>query len=96
MRTREEMEAEIRGLQQLLAATDYKALKHADGALTDEESEPTRARRGEIFTSDGTVIASNDYAETVYIQVDSELNIASRSTTCRQRLRRSRPPKGRW
>ena len=36
MRTREEMEAEIRGLQQLLAATDYKALKHADGALTDE------------------------------------------------------------
>ena len=34
-------------------------------------------RRGEIFTSDGTVIASNDYAETVYIQVDSELNIAS-------------------
>lgn len=33
-------------------------------------------RRGEIFTSDGTVIASNDYAETVYIQVDSELNIA--------------------
>ena len=43
MRTREEMEAEIRGLQQLLAATDYKALKHADGALTDEEYEPTRA-----------------------------------------------------
>ena len=39
MRTREEMEAEIRGLQQLLAATDYKALKHADGALTDEEYE---------------------------------------------------------
>ena len=36
MRTREEMEAEIRGLQQLLAATDYKALKHADGALTDD------------------------------------------------------------
>lgn len=69
MRTREEMEAEIRGLQQLLAATDYKALKHADGALTDEEYEPTRA---------------------------SELNIVSRSMTCRQRLRRSRPPKGRW
>ena len=47
MRTREEMEAEIRGLQQLLAATDYKALKHADGALTDEEYEPTRAQRAE-------------------------------------------------
>ena len=47
MRTREEMEAEIRGLQQLLAATDYKALKHADGALTDEEYEPTRAKRAD-------------------------------------------------
>ncbi|MFR2694334.1 MAG: hypothetical protein ACLTBV_30810 [Enterocloster bolteae] len=49
MRTREEMEAEIRGLQQLLAATDYKALKHADGALTDEEYEPTRAKRAVVL-----------------------------------------------
>lgn len=47
MRTREEMEAEIRGLQQLLAATDYKSLKHADGALTDAEYEPTRVKRAE-------------------------------------------------
>lgn len=45
MRTREQIESEIRGLQQLLASTDYKALKHADGVLTDEEYEETRRLR---------------------------------------------------
>jgi len=45
MRTREQIESEIRGLQQLLASTDYKALKHADGVLTDEEYEETRQLR---------------------------------------------------
>ncbi len=44
-RTREQIEAEIRGLQQLLTATDYKALKHADGVISDEEYEETRSRR---------------------------------------------------
>ena len=44
-RTREQIEAEIRGLQQLLAATDYKALKHADGVISDEEYEETRQLR---------------------------------------------------
>lgn len=43
--TREQIEAEIRGLQQLLAATDYKALKHADGVMSDEEYEDTRQLR---------------------------------------------------
>lgn len=42
------LESEIRGLKQLLASTDYKALKHADGALTDEEYEPTRLERQEL------------------------------------------------
>lgn len=45
MRTREQIEAEIRGLQQLLAATDYKALKHADGVMSDEEYEEARQIR---------------------------------------------------
>lgn len=45
MRTREQIEAEIRGLQQILTGTDYKALKHADGVLTDKEYEPTRQLR---------------------------------------------------
>lgn len=44
-RTREQIEAEIRGLQQLLTATDYKALKHADGVISDEEYEETRQLR---------------------------------------------------
>lgn len=44
-RTREQIEAEIRGLQQLLTATDYKALKHADGVMSDEEYEETRQLR---------------------------------------------------
>lgn len=41
----EQIEAEIRGLQQLLTATDYKALKHADGVISDEEYEDTRQLR---------------------------------------------------
>ena len=47
LRPREEVEVVIRGLQQLLDATDYRALKHADGALTEEEYEPKRAQRAE-------------------------------------------------
>lgn len=42
---RSEIEAEIRGLKQLLAQSDYKALKHADGAITDEEYSPVRESR---------------------------------------------------
>lgn len=45
MTEREQIEAEIRGLKQLLSATDYKALKHADGVITDEEYEPIRQLR---------------------------------------------------
>lgn len=44
-RTRDQIEAEIRSLQQLLTATDYKALKHADGVISDEEYEETRQLR---------------------------------------------------
>ena len=69
MRTREEMEAEIRGLQQLLAATDYKALKHADGALTDEEYEPTRAKRAEYRQQINDLQAAIETLETTEGQV---------------------------
>ena len=72
MRTREQIESEIRGLQQLLASTDYKALKHADGVLTDEEYEETRQLRidyrkqindleaelAELETAEGQVVAN--------------------------------------
>lgn len=39
--------AEITALKGLLSDTDYKALKHADGVMSDEEYEPIRTRREE-------------------------------------------------
>lgn len=42
------IESEIAGLKQILASTDYKALKHADGALTDAEYKETQAQRQEL------------------------------------------------
>lgn len=39
--------AEIVSLKSLLADTDYKALKHADGVMSDEEYEPVKAQREE-------------------------------------------------
>lgn len=43
-----EIQSEINGLKQLLAATDYKALKHADGVISDEEYEPVRMERQKL------------------------------------------------
>jgi hypothetical protein len=40
-----EIDSEICALEQLLAQSDYLALKHADGALTDEEYAGARAER---------------------------------------------------
>ena len=39
--------AEINALKQLLAGTDYQALKHADGALSDDEYNEVKAQRQE-------------------------------------------------
>lgn len=39
--------AEIVALKSLLADTDYKALKHVDGAMSDEEYESVRVQREE-------------------------------------------------
>lgn len=41
------IESDIRAYQQLLANSDYKALKHADGALSDAEYAETKAQRAE-------------------------------------------------
>lgn len=41
----EEAQAEIVACKLLLAQSDYQALKHADGALTDEEYAEMRAKR---------------------------------------------------
>ena len=62
-RTREQIEAEIRGLQQLLAATDYKALKHADGVISDEEYEETRQLRIDYRQQINDLEAELDAAE---------------------------------
>ena len=43
----DEIISEINALKILLSDSDYKALKHADGALTDEEYEPIRQQRAE-------------------------------------------------
>ena len=43
--TNEEIRAEIRIREQLLNQSDYKALKHADGVITDEEYAETKALR---------------------------------------------------
>lgn len=40
-----EIDMDIAGLKQILASSDYKALKHADGVLTDAEYEETRQER---------------------------------------------------
>ena len=40
-----DIDSEINALEQLLAQSDYLALKHADGALTDEEYADARAER---------------------------------------------------
>lgn len=44
---RQNIENEINVCVQLLTNTDYKALKHADGAITDEEYATTKAERQE-------------------------------------------------
>lgn len=43
-----EIQSEIIGLKQLLSATDYKALKHADGVISDEDYEPIKKNRQEL------------------------------------------------
>lgn len=47
-RTREAIEAEINGYKQLLYLSDYKALKHADGVMTEEEWAPVKTEREEL------------------------------------------------
>lgn len=47
-RTIEVIEAEINGYKILLEQTDYKALKHADGVMPDEEWEPVKEQREKL------------------------------------------------
>lgn len=42
---RMEIESEITGLKQILASTDYKALKYAEGQITEKNYEETKQER---------------------------------------------------
>lgn len=42
-----EIAGKINALKQLLAQTDYQALKFSDGAMAEEEYAPTRQQRAE-------------------------------------------------
>lgn len=42
-----DINGEINSYKILLAQTDYQALKHADGAISDEEYAPIREKRAE-------------------------------------------------
>lgn len=43
--TREEIQGQINAYLNLLQNTDYKAIKHADGAISDEEYADTNTLR---------------------------------------------------
>lgn len=43
--TPEEIQNEINIREQLLAQTDYKALKHSEGVISDEDYEPIKTER---------------------------------------------------
>lgn len=42
---RMEIESEITGLKQILASTDYKALKYAEGQISEKDYEETKQER---------------------------------------------------
>lgn len=41
----EEIQGEINALKQLLANSDYKAIKHSEGEMSEEEFAPIRIQR---------------------------------------------------
>lgn len=43
--TKEEIQGEINALKQILRNTDYQAIKHSEGEMSDEEFEPIREAR---------------------------------------------------
>ena len=43
--TREDMEGRLNALHQLLCNTDYKAIKHSEGVITEDDYAETKAQR---------------------------------------------------
>lgn len=67
-RTKEEILAEINGYKNLLGQSDYKALKHADGVLDEEEWETVKAEREELRAKINGCEAELAIAPSAYVQ----------------------------
>ena len=66
-RTREVIESDINGYKILLEQTDYKALKHADGVMPDEEWEPVKEQREELRAKINACEAELETAPSAYV-----------------------------
>lgn len=58
-------------IEKLIAETDYKALKHADGALTDDEYATTKAYRANLRAAYNAVEACTTVAEVDAVTIPS-------------------------
>lgn len=66
-RTREVIESEINGYKILLEQTDYKALKHADGVMPDEEWGPVKEQREGLRAKINACEAELETAPSAYV-----------------------------
>lgn len=73
--TRDEIQGQINAYKLLLSQTDYKALKHADGAMTDEEYAETREQRAQYRSAINALeaeIEAMDVADLIAASAPSE------------------------
>lgn len=65
---RDDIQSEITALKMLLGETDYRCLKYAEGALTEEEYSQTKAQRaawrGKINELEAALDADDGESET--------------------------------
>lgn len=77
--TKNEICWEISVLKNKLKATDYKAIKHSEGIISDEDYEITKTQREEwreAINNYEEIIANEEYDEEVYVD-DMDLVIDS-------------------
>lgn len=79
--TKNEICWEISVLKNNLKATDYKAIKHSEGLISDDDYEETKTQREEwreAINNYEEMIANEEYDEEVYaddVDVDIDSNI---------------------
>lgn len=59
-------------IEKLIAETDYKALKHADGALTDNEYATTKVYRANLRAAYNSVEAATTVAAVDAVTIPTE------------------------